>query len=327
MVNGGEQVVDLQMMFGEWNVLLLLMDEVFECCDVLIEMSVQFGVDYLCVFCECGGKVVMMWVGNDYVIDIECVMFDKLLGFLFFGVLYDVVWMIFEFECLCLYYYQMGLCVLVMIVLYIWYLMLFDKVCVMFGVGLLFGYQFGKLCWCVMMFELNICMVKMSIILMFVIEEVYCVKFEFFEFVCVCNMIYLKEYLMFVYFVKSFDIVNYGIMMFESCYVVYEFMVVYGDVVVLYMWENVQNYLYYELLYGDYLLIYNLLFFGKVGYFYLDFDCQVGGCVLLQVFVEYDVNFDVYCEQLKYVFDLVSIYNFENVVVYMDVIVIFYCDV
>ncbi|MFP3334511.1 DUF2827 family protein, partial [Pseudomonas sp. SIMBA_064] len=46
MVNGGEQVADPQMMLGEWDVPLLSMDEALERCDVLIEMSAQFGADW-----------------------------------------------------------------------------------------------------------------------------------------------------------------------------------------------------------------------------------------------------------------------------------------
>ena len=45
MVNGGEQVADPQMMLGEWDVPLLSMDEALQRCDVLIEMSAQFGAD------------------------------------------------------------------------------------------------------------------------------------------------------------------------------------------------------------------------------------------------------------------------------------------
>uniref|UniRef100_UPI002ABD251B DUF2827 family protein n=1 Tax=Burkholderia sp. BCC1977 TaxID=2817440 RepID=UPI002ABD251B len=85
IVNGGEQLAEPQMMLGEWDVPLLSMDEALQRCDVLIEMSAQFGADYLRAFRDHGGKVVTMRVGNDYVIDIERAMFDKPSGFLFSG--------------------------------------------------------------------------------------------------------------------------------------------------------------------------------------------------------------------------------------------------
>ncbi|BAX60854.1 DUF2827 domain-containing protein [Burkholderia stabilis] len=326
MVNGGEQVADPQMMLGEWDVPLLSMDEALQRCDVLIEMSAQFGADYLRAFRERGGKVVTMRVGNDYVIDIERAMFNKPSGFLFSGAPYDAVWTIPEFERSCLHYYQTGLRAPVTIVPHIWHPMLFDKARATLGAGLSYGYQPGKPRWRVTMFEPNICMVKTSIIPMLVTEEAYRANPQFLEFVRVCNTIHIKEHATFVHFAKSLDIVNHGITTFESRYAVYEFMAAYGDAVVSHTWENAQNYLYYELLYGDYPLIHNSPFLGKAGYFYPDFDCQAGGRALLQAFAEHDANLEAYREQSKHVLSSVSIYNPENVAAYTDAIATLYRD-
>ncbi|WP_157666310.1 DUF2827 family protein, partial [Burkholderia ubonensis] len=89
---------------------------------------------------------------------------------------------------------------------------------------------------------------------------------------------------------------------------------------------NAQNYLYYELLYGDYPLIHNSPFLGDAGYFYPDFDCQAGGRALLQAFAEHDANLDAYREQSKRVLDSVSIYNPDNVAAYTDAIASLYRD-
>ncbi|WP_322034692.1 DUF2827 family protein, partial [Burkholderia sp. BCC1970] len=221
---------------------------------------------------------------------IERAMFDKPSGFLFSGAPYDAVWTIPEFERSCLHYYQTGLRAPVTIVPHIWHPMLFDKARATLGAGLSFGYQPGKPRWRVTMFEPNICMVKTSIIPMLVTEEAYRAKPDFVEFVRVCNTLHLKEHTTFVHFAKSLDIVNHGITTFESRYAVYEFMAAYGDAVVSHTWENAQNYLYYELLYGDYPLIHNSPFLGKAGYFYPDFDCQAGGRALLRAFAEHDAN-------------------------------------
>ena len=86
-------------------------------------------------------------------------------------------------------------------------------------------------------------------------------------------------------------------------------MAAYGDAVVSHTWENAQNYLYYELLYGDYPLIHNSPFLGKAGYFYPDFDCQAGGRALLKAFTEHDANLEAYREQSRHVLSSVSIYN------------------
>jgi hypothetical protein len=277
MVNGGDQVADPQMMLGEWNVPLLSMDEAMQRCDVVIEMSAQFSADWIAAFRQRGGKVVTMRVGNDYVIDIERAMFNKPSGFLFSGAPYDGVWTIPEFGHSCLHYFQTGLRAPVTIVPHIWHPMLFDKARATLGPGLEFGYKPGKPRWRVTMFEPNICMVKTSIIPMLIVEEAYRAKPDFLEVVRVCNTLHIKEHTTFVHFAKRLDIVEHGIATFESRYAVYELMAAHGDAVVSHTWENAQNYLYYELLYGDYPLIHNSPFLGEAGYYYPDFDCQEGG--------------------------------------------------
>ena len=273
MVNGGEQVADPQMMLGEWDVPLLSMDEALQRCDVLIEMSAQFGADYLRAFRERGGKVVTMRVGNDYVIDIERAMFNKPSGFLFSARRTT--------PCGRSPSSSARACTIT------------RRACarrhdrpahlapdaVRQGARDARRRAVVRLCaWQaalrVTMFEPNICMVKTSVIPMLVAEEAYRAKPDFLEFVRVCNTLHLKEHATFVHFAKSLDIVNHGITTFESRYAVYEFMAAYGDAVVSHTWENAQNYLYYELLYGDYPLIHNSPFLGKAGYFYPDFDCQ-----------------------------------------------------
>ncbi|WP_157662228.1 DUF2827 family protein, partial [Burkholderia ubonensis] len=130
----------------------------------------------------------------------------------------------------------------------------------------------------------------------------------------------------FVHFAKRLDIVDHGLTTFESRYAVYEFMAAFGDAVVSHTWENAQNYLYYELLYGDYPLIHNSPFLGKAGYFYPDFDCQAGGRALLKAFAEHDANLEAYREQSRHVLSSVSIYNPDNVAAYTDAIATLYRD-
>lgn len=326
MVNGGEQVVDPKMMLGEWNVPLLSQDEAMQRCDLLIEMSAQFDANWIVAFRKRGGKVVTMRVGNDYVIDVERAMFNKTSGFLFSGAPYDAVWTIPELERSCLHYYRTGLRAPVTILPHIWHPMLLDKACSTLGPGLDFGYKPGRPRWRVTIFEPNICMVKTSIIPMLVTEEAYRAQPSLLEILRVCNTLHLKEHTTFVHFAKSLDIVDHGRTTFESRYAVYEFMAAYGDAVVSHTWENAQNYLYYELLYGNYPLIHNSPFLGTAGYYYPDFDCQAGGHALLEAFARHDANLDAYREQSQHVLDSVSVYNSDNVAAYTDAIAVLYRD-
>jgi hypothetical protein len=326
MVSGGDAVADPQMMLADWNVPLVSMDEAMQRCDVLIEMSALLDADWIGAFRQRGGKIVTMRVGNDYVIDIERTMFDKPSGFLFSGAHYDGIWTIPEFRRSCLHYFQTGLRAPVTIVPHIWHPMLFDKARAALGPGLAFGYQPGKPRWRVTMFEPNICMVKTSIIPMLVVEEAYRARPDFLENVRVCNTLHIKDHTTFVHFAKRLDIVAHGIATFEGRHAVYELMAAHGDAVVSHTWENAQNYLYYELLHGDYPLIHNSPFLGDAGYYYPDFDCQAGGRALLKAFAGHDASLDAYRERSRRVLDSVSIDNPDNVAAYTDAIAALYRD-
>ena len=324
MVSGGGSVADPRMMLDEWNVPLLTQDEAMQRCDVVIEMSAQFSIEWITAFRQRGGKVVTMRVGNDYVIDIERAIFNKPSGFLFSGATYDGVWTIPEFEHSCLHYYQTGLRSPVTVMPHLWHPVLFDKARATLGAGLSFGYRPGKSRWRVAMFEPNICMVKTSFIPMLVAEEAYRAKPDFLECVRVCNTLHMKDHTTFVHFSRSLDIVTHGLTTFEGRFAVYEFMAAHGDAVVSHTWENAQNYLYYELLYGGYPLIHNSPYLGKAGYFYPDFDCQAGGRALLDAFSKHDENFDAYCDEAAHVLDAVSIDNPKNITAYTEAILHLY---
>ncbi|ACR30654.1 DUF2827 domain-containing protein [Burkholderia glumae] len=325
MVNGaGTEPADPQMMLDEWSVPLISMDEAMARCDVLIEMSALFNADWLSVFRKRGGKVITMRVGNDYVIDIERAMFDKPPGFLFSGAQYDGVWTIPEFEHSCRHYLQTGLRQKVTIVPHIWHPMLFDKARGALETGRAFGYRPGRSRWRIAMFEPNICMVKTSIIPMLVAEEAYRAQPSFVEFVRVCNTLHLKDHTTFVHFARSLDLVNHGLASFEGRFAIYEFMSQYGDAVVSHTWENAQNYLYYELLYGGYPLVHNSPYLGECGYYYPDFDCQEGGRQLLRAYREHDANLDAYRERTARLLHSVDIHNPDNVAAYTEALAAVY---
>lgn len=324
MVNGGNQAVASNMMLAELNVPLLSLDEAMRQCNVLIEMSAQLAPDWIAAFRQGGGKVVTMRVGNDYVIDIERAMFDKPPGFLFSGTSYDGVWTIPEFERSCLHYYRTGLRAPVTIVPHIWHPLLLEKAGSALDTGLSFGYRPGLPRWRIAILEPNICMVKTSVIPMLVVEEAYRATPNFLECVRVCNTLHMKEHPTFIHFANQLDIVSHGIATFEGRYATFEFMAMYGDAVVSHTWENAQNYLYYELLYGDYPLIHNSPFLGTAGYFYPDFDCGAGGRMLAKAFAGHDAHLDEYRERSKRVIDSVSIYNPANVAAYTNSIAALY---
>ena len=153
---------------------------------------------------------------------------------------------------------------------------------------------------------------------MLVCEEAYRKKPAMFDFIRICNTINAKEYLGFVNFARSLDIVNHGVVSFEGRFAIYEYMAHYGDCIISHHWENGQNYLYYEALYGGYPLIHNSEFIRDFGYFYPDFDCQAGGNALVQAFETHDKNLGNYKAKATALLKTLDIQSPENIELYSN---------
>jgi hypothetical protein len=106
----------------------------------------------------------------------------------------------------------------------------------------------------------------------------------------VFNSLSLKENPHFNQFARSLDLVRHGIATFEARYPIYEIMTQHADAIVSHQWENAQNYLYYEALYGGYPLVHNSSLLGGCGYRYDGFDCEAGALALRQAFIEHDAR-------------------------------------
>ncbi|WP_322009713.1 DUF2827 family protein [Paraburkholderia sp. J12] len=59
-------------------------------------------------------------------------------------------------------------------------------------------------------------------------------------------------------------------------------------------WENAQNYVCYEALYGGYPLVRNSHLIENCGYRYHEFDCEKGAILMNQTFAGHDQNLAVY---------------------------------
>lgn len=282
------------MMLDDLNLNFIGLDEAMEKLDVVIEMSALIDDQWVLEFKRRGGKLAWMRVGNDYVIDIERAMFNKPSGALCSDKPYDQIWTIPEYENSCKDYFSLTARAPVKFVPHLWTPLFFQK-----GIDTLpadkpFGYQAGRKSWRVCVFEPNVCMVKTSFIPMFAIEEAYRINPAFLERAHFCNTLHIKDNGKFIAIAKSLDMVNHGLAGYEGRSAVFEYMAHYGDAIVSHQWENAQNYLYYEALYGGYPLIHNSPMIKNYGYYYPDFDCQIGGQVLLDAFARHDERLDDY---------------------------------
>ena len=319
LVNGGDQFASPEgMMLKGTNLTVMGLTEAMQSLDVVIEMSSLLPDDWVRQFRDKGGRYAWMRVGNDYVIDIERCMYDKPSGALLGDKVYDAVWTLPEYEHSCVDYYAVTTRAPVRIVPHLWTPHFFDR-----GIATLpketpFGYQPGRRRWRICVFEPNVCMVKTSFIPMLAIEEAYRADPRLFEFVRILNTLHMKDQVHFVHFARTLDVVNHGVATFEARFAMYEFMAKFGDCVVSHHWENGQNYVYYEALYGGYPLVHNSEFIRDQGYYYPEFDCQAGGQALLRAFREHDANLPAYRAQASRLLHALDIANEDNVRIYTE---------
>lgn len=317
LVNGGDALLasDAMMLRGS-GMAVINLTEALQTLDVVIEMSALLPEDWMVAFRQKGGRVVWMRVGNDYVIDIERAMFDKPPASLCNSKTYDAVWTLPEYERTCKDYFSLTTRAPVRIVPHIWSPYFFDKGISTLPSQLRYGYQPGKKRWRVCSFEPNVCMVKTSYFPMLICERAYRTRPDFLEMLRVCNTLHIKQQPLFESFARRLDVVNHGLASFEGRFAVYEFMAHFGDCIVSHHWENGQNYLYYEALYGGYPLIHNSEFIQDYGYYYPKFDVKSGASRLLHAFETHDENLEQYKEQAAVLLKQLDMANPGNVDAY-----------
>lgn len=262
--------------------------------DVIIELSAQLNPEWAHEFRSRGGRVIGMRVANDYAIDVERMVFDRPQGMLVSGTGYDMIWTLPAFEKTCAPYYEAALRAPVRAMQHIWSPVLLERAASRSAQNRGFGYTPGRSHWRLAILEPNICMVKTSHISMLVADVAYRQSPDFIEVLRVYNSFHLKDDPLFFGFATSLDLVRHGLATFEARFAIYEIMTLQADAIISHHWENAQNYLYYEALYGGYPLIHNSALLGDCGYRYTEFDPQEGALALRQAFTEHDARLDDY---------------------------------
>jgi hypothetical protein len=288
--------------------------------DVMIEMSAQLNREWSVKFRARGGKIITMRVGNDYVIDIERMVFDLRHALLISGTQYDEVWTLPEYESSCAPYFETLFRAPVKLMPHLWSPVVLDREVAKLPDGHSFGYRAGRKRWRVGIFEPNVCMVKTSFIPMLCCEAAHRANPDMIERVWAYNTLKLKEHPAFAGFAQSLDYVKHGLGFFEGRFPFAQIVPRAVDAIVCHQWENAQNYVYYEALYGGYPLIHNSNLIGDCGYRYHDFDCEEGGRALQNAFATHDENLRGYRKTANAFLKTLDPENVENVKAYTAVI-------
>jgi hypothetical protein len=261
---------------------------------------------------------VTLRVGNDYVIDIERMIFGRPHGLLMAGTPYDEIWTLPEYERIGMHYYGSAMRAPVRIMPHLWSPIVMDRATAKQPAERRFGYRPGRTKWRLGLFEPNICMVKTSHLAMLLADVAHRTNPRFIEYVRAYNTLHLKDHATFVGFANSLDIVKHGIATFEGRFPIYECLTTQADAVISHHWENGQNYLYYEVLYGGYPLIHNSTFIGDTGYYYPEFDCEEGALALMQAFAQHDADLENYRKKASTFLRTLAPENENNVRIHSD---------
>lgn len=148
--------------------------------------------------------------------------------------------------------------------------------------------------WKVGVTDPNITVMKTVHMPALVCEAAYRKRPKAFEKIYITNSLQFMQNPHFISFLEALSSAQAGVMSVEQRFMLYDFLAKHVDAIVTHHWENGLNYLYYEVLYGNYPLIHNSEFLADYGYYYKDFDADDGARALLKAMKEHDRSLTSY---------------------------------
>ncbi len=280
--------------------------------DLLIELGCV--VPTLCKqnLQEKGGKVVSYVAGNSFIMTLEGVVLQfKDRGEIYPDRVFDACWMTPQHIHTNKYYVESIKRVPVSEIPQVW-----DPICLETALnftGLNFGYTPGKKKHKVAVFEPNIDVVKTFHFPLLICEEAFREEPKLLEHVFLTNTLRFKGNPHFEELIGALDLKRYGKVTSEGRFATPVLMSQHADFVVTHQWENALNYLYYDVLYGNYPLIHNSPLIRDCGYYYPDFDTKEGGRVLARALREHDHELLDYQHRAQAVLRRVASNSPENI--------------
>jgi Protein of unknown function (DUF2827) len=160
-----------------------------------------------------------------------------------------------------------------------------------------FGYKPGARPWSLTVMDPNITVMKTSHMPMLVCEAAYRLDPEAFKAFYITNGQPHTQNAQFVGFYRYMQAAQAGKMTLEPRFVSADILANHTDAVVTHHWENGLNYLYYEVLYGNYPFFHNSQFLKDYGYYYPDWDPMKAGEVIVAAHKNHDNTLEDYAKK------------------------------
>lgn len=297
--SGDQGVMPDGVVFDDLRLRVMKPREATEHVDVIIEMAGGLDVEWLDYMRARGAKVVFFNCGQPYVALIEPIVFGKG-GYAARADRCDAVWILPKDRRFKGMLEAIHRCPVVEVP-YLWSPEFIDRrIAALEQHGLTFGFiasegAAGLVPLKVAIFEPNISVVKTSAIPMLVCDEAYRADPLAVTSMRVLNSLHRVDHIAFNFLANSLDIVKAGCALFEGRHDFPAYMAQHTNAVVSHQWNNDQNYLYMDALYGGYPLVHNSEWMGShAGYYYPHFDVEAGARQLLHAAHRHQENLPAY---------------------------------
>jgi hypothetical protein len=142
----------------------------------------------------------------------------------------------------------------------------------------------------VAVFEPNISVVKCCMVPMLVCDRAFRTDAQAVARLHVLNSVQMQAHPSFAFLLRSLDLHYRERVKLDGRHDFAGFMSQHADAVVSHQWQNEQNIVYLDALYGGYPLVHNSDLLGGCGYRYDDFDCEGGALALREAFAVHDAT-------------------------------------
>ena len=308
--------------------------DVVEKTDLLIEGTLIVGQNIEKAFRNHGAKVVSFRMGNDFLMDQEAFLYNFNNGNArsFYGTRYDAIWVIPQLMNTNKPYLEIMTGAKVHQVPHVWNSFFVDEYVKYLNEneknypGFMYqpkAKEKGQVVPRRMsIMEPNRSLCKSCYVPILICEAAYKQEPESIEHVYACNTWDRKDGQAFHNFIGWTKLVKDGVMSIEGRHLTPYFLGRYTDIMVSSQWEVGLNYIYYEVLYGDYPLVHNSPFLreANVGYYYDQFDAYDGAKQLLEAIHHYDEHIDEHRKNNKAFLETLDPKYPENVKAYGDLV-------
>lgn len=277
--------------------------------DLVVQFSLQIPTDILINLKNKGVKLVSYNCGNDYVLDTEMALFGKFNKMLYRHTswkgktqyseltekIFNQIWSIPQMSHQNLNYWKTLYRTECIEVPFIWSPQLDEMMLVELNKhdGIDFNYQKRETSK-VVIFEPNINTIKWCYPALLVCENAFRINTNSIDHVYVTNVQSNERFNIdfFNELVKPLDLYKSGKISIESRWNALFFMSKFANIAVSFQHENPLNYLYLDLAWYGWPIVHNAHLCRDVGYYYPDFDYDVGGKILLDVLKNHDNDLD-----------------------------------